>query len=350
MWKNKWLLILIFMIVVALLPALLLKLGMRYMISMVTLVSIYTLAILSLDVALGYGGQINLGLQGFMAVGAYTVAVLTTKVGVPPLLAHPVVAMLMGILLSFIVAFLVSVPILRTIEMMPFSIVTLAFGLAVYMVISGSTFLGSTLGITGIPSLAMGPLKLAGSVEMYYFSWAVTFALIFFSSYMVNSQWGVAVRCICSSEQTAEVVGINVAKYRLEVFLLSATLGGVAGSLFAFHLRGLDPTNFDFSRMLLFLFALFLGGERSIWGTVIGATTIFLVIPELIGVLSNYWLWIPAATPLIYGVIFTLILFFLPGGLMGLMRGTGGSQLDRFLGQDEKRTAVGCLDSSVVSK
>lgn len=326
MQRYNWLKILILIIIMFLLPPVLLKLGMRYLISMFTLVSIYTITVLSLDVALGYGGQINLGLQGFMAVGAYTVAILTTKEGVPPVLAQPVMAMVTGIVLTFVIALIVSVPILRTTDMMPFSIVTIAFGLTVYMVIRGSSFLGSTLGITGIPPLSLGPLVLDSAVEMYYFSWIVTFLLIFFCLYMVNSQWGLAVRSIFSDIQTAEVVGINVRKYRLEVFLLSATLCGVSGSLFAFHLRGMDPTNFSFWRMLLFLLGLLFGGERSIWGSMIGSTIIFLIIPEAIGSLSNYISWIPTAIDLIYGAIFTLILYFLPQGLMGLFQGQKQNQ------------------------
>ncbi len=318
--KNKHLGVLILMIVMFLLPQLLPKLGMQYLISMFTLVGIYTIAMVSLDLALGYGGQINLGLQGFMAVGAYTVAVLTTRAGIPPLLAQPVVAMLIGILLSLIVALIVSVPILKTTEMMPFSIVTLAFGLTVYMVISGATFLGSTLGITGIPPFSLGPWKLDGAVGMYYFSWTVTFLVIFFCLYMSKSPWGLAVRSVCSDVQTAEVVGINIRKYRLEVFLLSATLCGVSGALFAFHLKGIDPTNFSLWKMLLFLLGLSFGGERSIWGALIGATIIFFVIPEAIGKLSNYFSWIDATIDLIYGVIFILILYFLPQGLMGLAK------------------------------
>jgi branched-chain amino acid transport system permease protein len=228
--------------------------------------------------------------------------------------------MAMGIVLTFVIALIVSVPILRTTEMMPFSIVTIAFGLTVYMVISGSSFLGSTLGITGIPPFSLGPFELDDAVEMYYFCWVVTFLLIFFCLYMVNSQWGLAVRAIFSDIETAEVVGINVQKYRLEVFLLSATLSGLAGSLFAFHLRGMDPTNFSFWRMLLFLLGLLFGGERSIWGAMVGSIIIFLIIPEAIGVLSNYISWISRAIDLIYGIIFTLILYFLPQGLMGLLR------------------------------
>ena len=314
----RWIRILILIVLMLFLPHFLVKTGMRYLISMVTLVGIYTIPVLALDVALGYGGQINLGLQGFMAVGAYTVAILTTKPGVPHLLAQPSVAMAMGIAVTFVVALIVSVPILRTTEMMPFSIVTIAFGLTIYMVISGSTFLGSTLGITGIPHLSLGPFRLDGEVEMYYLVWIAAFLLIFFCQYMVRSQWGLAIRSIFSDIETAEVVGINVRKYRLEVFLLSATLCGISGALFAFHLRGMDPTNFSFWKMLLFLLGLLFGGERSIWGAMVGSILIFLVIPEMIGALSNYVSWIPRAIDLIYGVIFTLILYFLPQGLMGL--------------------------------
>lgn len=306
--------------VVAAIPWLFAKLGVVYLVSMLTLVGIYTVMVIGLDLALGYGGQINLGLQGFMAISAYTVAVLTTRSWVPPILAQPLVAAVLGLLASLLVALGVSVPILRTIEKVPFSLAAIAFGLTTFFVISGSDFLGATLGITGIPPLAIGPLRLDTGFEMYYLVWIVAFLLLFFAFYMVNSQWGLACRAICSDDRTAEALGINVSKYRLELFLLSAVVSGISGVLLAFHMKGVDPTYFSFWMMLLFLFALYFGGERTVWGAILGTIMIFLVIPEFIDLASSRLPWVRSVTELIQGIIFMLILYFLPGGLFSLIR------------------------------
>jgi branched-chain amino acid transport system permease protein len=304
-------------------PWLFIQLGVVYLISMLSLIGIYSIVVLGLDLGLGYGGQINLGLQGFMAIGAYTVAILTTKQWVPFILAQPIIALIMGVVASFLFGLAASIPILRTIEKVPFSLAAIAFGLTIYMLISGSAFLGATLGITGIPAFSIGPIIFDTAIEMYYLVWIIVGLLLLFARYMVNSQWGLAIRCICSDDRTAEALGINVSKYRLEVFVLSAVFAGISGALFAFHMRGVDPSNFAFGMMLLFLFALYFGGERTIYGAIIGTLIIFLIIPEFIDLLSSPFPWIRKITELLQGIVFILILYFLPGGMFSLLRKTG---------------------------
>ncbi len=316
---SRWI-IFFFIAVVMLLPWIFSKLEVSYLISMLSLVGIYSIAVMGLDIALGYGGQINLGLQGFMAIGAYTIAILTTKSGVPAILAQPLVASIIAVLVALVIALLVSVPILRTIEKVPFSLATLALGLTIFFMISGTAFLGATLGITGIPPFSLGPIKFDTAIAMYYLVWVLVFLFLFFSLYMLNSQWGLACRSICSDDRTAEVLGISVSKYRLEVFLLSAIFAAVSGVLLAFHMRGVDPTYFSFGMMLSFLFALYFGGERSVWGAILGTIVIVLIIPEAIDFTANRLPWVRDISELIQGIIFILILYFLPHGLFSLVR------------------------------
>ncbi len=316
--KARWVFLIIALVIA--LPWICLGLKVIYLVSMLSLVGIYAIAVMGLDLGLGFGGQVNLGLQGFMAIGAYTVAILTTKSWVPPILSQPLVAAITGVLASLIIALIVSAPILRTIEKVPFALAAIAFGLTVYFVVSGATFTGATLGITGVPAFSVGPLELRNSTGMYYLVWAVVFSLLFFSVYVVRSQWGLACRSICSDDRTAEALGVNVRKYRLEVFLLSSVFAGIAGVLLAFQMRGVDPTYFTFWTMLLFLFALYFGGARTIWGAIIGTVIIFLIIPESVDLVSRTLPWVSNVTELIEGIIFILILFFLPGGLFSLIR------------------------------
>lgn len=279
------------------------------------LVGIFTILVIGFDLAVGYGGQINLGFQGFFAVGAYTTALLTARKGVPEMLSEPLAAMLSGCIVSVIICYVISRPVLRTGGFF-LAMVTLAFGMVVYTLTNGWDFLGGASGITGIPRFRIGPLIFGTDFWYCYAVWAFALFSIFLSLRMVHSRWGIALRAVHSDEIAAEVTGVNVSKYKMEVFLVSAIYASIAGSLFAHHLRGVNPPMFTFTLLLLVTLAIFFGGMGTIWGGLVGAALV-QSLPEGVTALTSYWPWMSNTRELLYGIIFVLIILFMPEGVFG---------------------------------
>jgi branched-chain amino acid transport system permease protein len=282
------------------------------------LVGIFTILVIGFDLAVGYGGQINLGFQGFFAVGAYTTALLTTRTGIPAILSEPLAAMLSGCIVSVIICYVISRPVLRTGGFF-LAMVTLAFGMVVYTLTNGWDFLGGASGITGVPRFHVGPLVFGTDLWYCYAVWAFALLSIVLSLRMIHSRWGIALRAVHSDEIAAEVTGINVSKYKMEVFLISAIYASVAGSLFAHHLRGVNPPMFTFTLLLLVTLAIFFGGMGTIWGGLVGAALV-QSLPEGVTALTSYWPWMRDTRELLYGIIFILIILFMPEGVFGRAR------------------------------
>ena len=307
----------VFLTLIAALPWLL-QLVAPHLIGVAVLIGIYAILIVGLDLLIGYGGQVNLGFQGFFAIGAYTTAILTTGDWVPSALSEPLAAVVMGCFLAMIAAYIIALPVLKT-EHFYLALVTLAFGMIIYSLAMGLEFLGRSGGIVGIPPFSIGPLKFRNDFHFYYVVWAFVTLSVFVAFRMVNSQWGLAIRAMRTDEGAAEVVGINVYKYKLEIFLVTAIYAAVAGSLFAHHMRAISPVMFTIWLVLLVNLGLLLGGLGTIWGAIIGSA-LLQFLPEGIAILSHPWPRVLNATELIYGVIFILILFFLPKGILGTTR------------------------------
>jgi len=281
----------------------------------VILIGIFTILVIGFDLAVGYGGQINLGFQGFFAVGAYSTAVLTARKGIPAILSEPLAAMLSGCMVSVAICYVISRPVLRTGGFF-LAMVTLAFGMVVYTLANGWDFLGGASGITGIPRFHVGPVVFGTDLWYCYAVWTFALFSIFLSLRMVHSRWGIALRAVHRDEIAAEVTGINVSKYKMEVFLISAIYASIAGSLFAHHLRGVNPPMFTFTLLLLVTLAIFFGGMGTIWGGLVGAALV-QSLPEGVTALTSYWPWMSHTRELLYGIIFVLIILFMPEGVFG---------------------------------
>ncbi len=308
---TRWV---IFVLVVAALPPLL-RIMAPALLGRFILVGIFTILVIGFDLAVGYGGQINLVFQGFFAVGAYTTALLTARKGVPAILSEPLVALAVGCIVSVVICYLISRPVLRTGGFF-LAMVTLAFGMVVYTMANGWDFLGGASGIIGVPRFHVGPLIFSNDLWYCYAVWAFTLLCIFLSLRMVHSRWGIALRAVHSEETAAEVTGIDVSKYKMEVFLVSAIYASIAGGLFAHLMRGVNPPMFTFTLLLLVTLALFFGGMGTVWGSLAGAALV-QGLPEAITALTVRWPWMNDTRDLLYGIIFVLIILFMPEGVFG---------------------------------
>jgi len=307
----KWILILV---IIAILPWLL-KAYAPALLGRAILVGIFAMLTIGFDMAVGYAGQINLGFQGFFAVGAYTTGILTTRAWVPPLLSEPLMTMVVGCLVAVVICYIISRPVLKTGGFF-LAMVTLAFGMIIYSLSMAWDFLGGAYGIYNIPRFHIGPIVFQTDVQFFYLVWFFTMLLCFLSLRLVNSRWGIALRSLHSDEGAAEVTGIDVSKYKMEVFLVSAIYAAIAGNLFAHYMRGLNPQLFSFTLLLVVTLALFFGGMGTIWGSLIGAILI-QGLPECVTAIAKYWPKARDTREIIYGLIFVGIILFMPKGIVG---------------------------------
>ena len=262
----------------------------------------------SLNLIVGFTGQLALGHAGFMAVGAYVSAVLTLKLGQPFLLA--VVA---GSLASGLVGILIGLPTLR-LRGDYLAIATLGFGEIVRGLLVNIDYVGGAAGLNGIP-------KMTNWTWLFIFT-VVTVLLI---KNFINSSHGRACIAIRENEIAADAMGINTTFYKVLAFSIGAFFAGLAGALYAHYFFLIQPQTFSFLKSFDALVMVVLGGLGSLTGSIIAASGITI----LNAALQSFG----ALRMVIYAVLLVLVMIFRPQGLLGnseftfqtLLRRKGGS-------------------------
>jgi len=267
---------------------------------------IYSLITIGLSLLMGYAGQISLGHAAFFGIGAYSSAILTARFGM-----NPWGCMLIGALLAAVMALLIGTPSLK-LKGHYLAMATLAFGIIVFIVFNEETeWTGGPDGMSGIPGLALAGLALDTVEKYYYLVWTIVLGVFIFTCNIIQSRSGRALRAIHVSEAAASAMGVNVARFKVMVFIYSAMLASLAGSLYAHYLNFINPSTFDLFFAIKLLIMISLGGTHSIWGAIIGAL--------LVAFLSFEWLhFFEEFEILVYGAVLLLITIFLPEGLAGL--------------------------------
>jgi branched-chain amino acid transport system permease protein len=289
-------------IVLAFLPVLVRN---PYYLGVLVFVGIYSLLTIGLSMLMGYAGQISLGHAGFFAIGAYTSGLLTTKGGFPPLFAF-----LVSMLLTACVAFLIGVPSLR-LRGHYLAMATLGFGEIVHIALNASVDLtGGPSGFGEIPRIALGGLLVESALSRYYLVWGLVIVALLLSLNIVHSRVGRALRSIHGSEVAASAMGVNTARYKVQVFVLSAVYASVAGSLYAHFITFISPGSFDLTFSVLLVTMVVIGGMSSVWGALMG-TVLLGLLPEVLRGFKDYDI-------LIYGAILLSMMMFMPEGLFGL--------------------------------
>lgn len=275
-------------------------------------IAIRVIVVVGLCLLMGYAGQASLGQAAFYAIGAYTSGILTARYG-----WSPWTAMAFGALLAAAVAFIIGLPSLK-LHGHFLALATLSFGLIVYFLLkqwSGLT--GGPSGLLGIPALAIGGTRLK-STQYYYLVWLFVAAVMLFSWNIVHSRIGRALRAIHDSEIAAGCMGIDTFRLKLQLFVLSAVFASLAGSFYAHYVRFFSPAAFGFKVSIEFAIMAALGGMASIWGSIIGVTTITILIEALRSIVPRV---LPGAHIVgameitTYGIILVAVFIFMPEGL-----------------------------------
>jgi branched-chain amino acid transport system permease protein len=282
-----------------------------YRVGQFTLVAVYAVAILGLNMLVGYNGQISLGHGAFFALGAYTSALLIEKADVPYLLTVPIAGVV-----TFVGGYLFGVPALR-LRGLYLALGTLGLAIALPQLIK--RFDGLTEGTQGLTveqPTSPSWLPFADDQFLYLLTLLVA-AIMFVAAWsLMRSQAGRAIKAVRDGEIPASTLGINLARTKTRVFALSAGYAGVAGALYVFAIGFVAPEAFTVTVSLAFLAAIVVGGLATIVGAVFGALFIEFV-PVYASDVND------ALTGVIYGGVLILFMYLLPDGAVGLLRRIG---------------------------
>jgi ABC-type branched-subunit amino acid transport system ATPase component/ABC-type branched-subunit amino acid transport system permease subunit len=277
----------------------------RYYTQMLALAAIYAIVAQGLNLLAGYTGQVSLGHAGFYAVGAYTGALLATKVGLGFWTGLPV-----AMLLAAAAGLLVALPALK-LEGPYLAMVTIAFGIIVHSVlIEWSDLTGGTQGVLNIPRPALAGTRLPLERQFVLIVAAAGLAGLLIRN-LVHSPWGRAFLAVRENPIAAQAIGLSTRRVKVVAFTISAALAGAGGHLFAFLQGFISPEAFEFDASIFFLTAVIFGGQGTLLGPLVGAP-LMTFLPEVLQRFVDYRL-------IIYGAMIAASLYVLPLGIVGTL-------------------------------
>jgi len=280
-----------------------------------TLVMVYSIALLGLNILTGYNGQISLGHGAFYAIGAYTTAILMDKFGVPYWATLPVAGAV-----CLVAGFLFGLPALR-LEGLYLALATFALGVSLPQLLKYHHFEKWTGGVQGIviakpeaPAfLSELGLKLNPDQWLYYFTLTVAVLMFLLGWNLLRGRIGRALVAIRDQHTAAEAMGVNTAIYKSLAFGVSAMYTGVAGALGAIAIQFVAPDSFDIFLSIVFLVGIVIGGLASIPGALYGALFIQFV-PNIADDISK------AAPWAIFGLFLLAFVYVMPVGVAGAIQ------------------------------
>ena len=284
------------------------------------LIFVNAIAVTGIVILTGYAGQISLGHAGFAGIGAYACALAPVHLGL-----HPSLALVLGAAISAVLAWLVGRPILR-LKGYYLGVATLGFGILVSMVLNNERQLTGgpdgmevpELGLRGL--LENAGLDLTNGQFWYWLSGIVLIGAAWLALNLYNSPTGRALRALHGSEVAARTVGVDVARLKLQAFVISAVYASVSGSLLALQNKFITPDVAGFLHSIEMVTMAVLGGVGSVLGAIFGAAVLTL-LPQVLTVFAEY-------EQLVLGLVMMLVMIFLPQGLLP-------SILRRVRGKDE---------------
>jgi branched-chain amino acid transport system permease protein len=274
-----------------------------YNLGILNLIGLYAIVVLGLNLFIGYAGQISLGHAAFFGLGAYGSALLTATYNFP---AWP--AMIITAVAMALTALVIGLPTLR-LSGHYLAMATLGFNYVISSIlVNWDSMTGGPSGLSGVPSLTIGGLSFNNDVKFHYLVWTFALLALTLCLNLVRSGVGRGLAAVAQDEVAAACLGVDVRRSKIGVFVLSAVMASVAGSLYAHYFGYVNPDAFSIFKSLDLVIMVVVGGMGSIWGTLFGVAFI-TILPHLLDFFENY-------TEIIHGVILVLILLFLPQGLV----------------------------------
>ncbi len=308
-----------------------------YLLKVLTYVGINVIIVAGLALLFGYAGQVSLGHAAFFGLGAYTSAVLSVRLGWPWPASFGA-----AIVVSAAGGLALAVPALR-LKGHYLAMATLAFGQIMHVFfIEAKGLTGGIDGLTSIPPSSLGSFQFQTAQSNYLLVWVFALVALLLAANMVAMRPGRALRALHASEAGAQACGIDAVRVKVQVFVISAALAGLAGALYAHFVGFISPSSFTLTFSILLVAMVVLGGMGSLAGAVFGAVVLTL-IPYLDAIIPNMSSGAVAIlqdwNADIYGAILILVMLFMPGGLAGGLRRARG-----WLGRRREERHAGALE------
>jgi branched-chain amino acid transport system permease protein len=265
-------------------------------------VAVNAIVCIGLNLLIGYAGQISLGHAGFFALGGYASAIVASRWGVPVWLTLPGACAVVGAL-----AYLIGKPTLR-LKGHPLAMATLGLGIIISIALTTEDRLtGGPDGMT-VPPLAFFDIPVQGEHAWYWIVAALLLATVWLALNLIDSPTGRALRALHGSEVAAQTLGIDCARFKLQVFTLSAVLAALAGALTAHYSGFITPAEASFLHSVELVIMVVFGGMASVFGAVMGAA-VLTVLPQLLTVLKDYEM-------MVFGAVLVATMVLFPQGLV----------------------------------
>ena len=276
----------------------------KFVLHVLSLIAIASIVAMGLQVLLGYSGQLSIGQAAFYGIGAYTSALMTTKLGLPFPLA------LLGAGIAAAVASLLMVPITRLTGAY-LAVATLGFSIIVYLFLKNEEWLtGGSYGFISIPRAALFGYVLRDPIYSYYLNVGVAAIVYLTFARIEGSRFGRAINAIRQDPDAARASGLRVTLLKSECFVIAAFVAGLAGSLYAHEVRYLAPNDFTFWKSIEILIMVVIGGVGSLAGAILGAAVV-VGLPEFLRGIGDYRM-------LVFGAILIATMLFGEGGLAAI--------------------------------
>ncbi|HOE40696.1 MAG TPA: branched-chain amino acid ABC transporter permease [Rhodoferax sp.] len=264
--------------------------------------AINAMIVLGLNLLIGFAGQISLGHAGFLGIGAYATAVLPTHFG-----WHPLLALGGGALAAGLLAALVARPIFK-LKGNYLAMATLGLGIIINITVRNEAALTGGPDGMPVPPLSLAGLEISGDKHWYWIVALMLSVSVWASLNLIDSPFGRALRALHGSEVASKVVGVDVVRYKVAIFVLSAVFASVMGSVTAHYVGFVTPNLADFFHSIELVTMVVIGGMASVYGSVVGAV-LLTALPQA---LTSFEGWETVA----FGTILMLCMIFLPKGLV----------------------------------
>jgi branched-chain amino acid transport system permease protein len=278
------------------------------------LLIIYIIAAMGLNILTGYAGQLSLGHAAFIAVGAYTAAILASRFSLPLIITIPSAGIVTGL-----VGTLFGIPSLR-IKGFYLILTTLAAQVIILLVIERwSEVTGGTAGLI-VPPPTLGSLALTSESSLYYLNMVMLLLTTFFAFNLTRTKAGRAFIAIRDNDLAAELLGINLTRYKMLAFFIGCVYAGVAGSLWGYWMGAINTAQFGLMVSVWFLGYIIIGGLGTIAGPFFGVFFVTMLMQGMSMASTRLFPDVPSLLPpltdIVFGLVITLFLIFEPRGLV----------------------------------